>query len=197
MSTEVKSKDWCPICLLQNKAQNVLMNRPGKFATSCSAGHEFMDTEELNTMRAQARAKFPALYASEAPKVDTNALANQDIVINAEVKKAIEEIVSQNITSGSDLKGLLYAYVQDNKDKENEVRSLRATIATMGKRAHAAPAGGTGAALSAGQFIVTAPEWALEGLQGQADYQGKSAEEWVAENFTEWCENYFGSTVQR
>lgn len=196
MSTEVKSKDWCPICLLQNKAQNVLMNRPGQFYSNCSAGHQFSDTEELNNMRNQARSKYPALYASVVPQVDPNALADQDIVINAEVKKAIEEIVSQNITSGGDLKGLLYAYVQDNKDKENEVRSLRATIATMSKRVQTA-AGGSTAALGAGQFIVVVPEWAQEGLQSQADHQGKSAEEWVSEQFTDWCENYFGAVVNR
>ena len=43
-SEQVKSKDWCPICLLQNKAQNVLLNRPGQYYSSCAAGHQFQDT---------------------------------------------------------------------------------------------------------------------------------------------------------
>jgi hypothetical protein len=196
MSTEIKSKDWCPTCLLQNKAQNALTTRAGQYFAKCAAGHEFPDTEELNTLRTQAKSKYPQFYASAAVPVDNPALANADIVINAEVKKAMEEIVSQNITSGSDIKGLLYAYVQDNKDKENEVRSLRATIATMSKRVQSSNSGAS-AQLGAGQFVVTVPEWAQEGLQGQADYQGKSSEEWVAEQFTDWCENYFGATVQR
>lgn len=197
MSTEIKSKDWCPTCLLQNKVQNPLKNRPGQFYTNCDAGHQFNDTDELNTLRAQARSKFPALYQSSAPKIDLDALSGLDIVINLEVKKAIEELVGQPITSGSDLKGLMYAYISDNKDKESELRTLRASLAMAGKRAAAAGSGGSAVALMPGQFIVTAPEWALEGIAGQAQYQGKTPQEWVGEEFNNYFETYFGAPVQQ
>lgn len=196
MSNElVKSKDWCPICLLQNRVQNVLMNRPGAFYSSCAANHKFEDTEELNTLRAQAKAKFPQFYtAAPAPHVDEAALAGQDIVITSEVRKAIEELSGQSITSGSDIKGILYGNIHDNKDKDNEIRSLRAQVSAMSRRTRpaGAPDMSTGQ-LGPGQFIVAAPEWALEGITSQSEHAGKSPEEWVNEEFTAYFENYFAA----
>ncbi len=200
MSTMVKSNDWCPTCLLQNKVQSALMNRPGQFYTSCAAGHQFSDTEELNTLRQMARSQYPALYKSNAPaKPDPAALAAMaaaDIVLNAEVKKAMEELAGVPITSGGDLKGLMYGYINDNKDKELEIRSLRASMAAMGKRASSAGAGAgasTAAGLAPGQFIVAVPEWAMAGVAAQAEYANKSPEEWVAEEFGNYFEAYFGA----
>jgi len=64
MSTIVKIQRPLPALLLQNKVQNLLENHPGQFYASCKAGHKFPDTDELNILRAQARAKYPNLYAA-------------------------------------------------------------------------------------------------------------------------------------
>ena len=194
---QIKSKDWCPTCLLQNKVQNVLMNRAGQFYTNCAAGHQFSDTEELNVLRSQARAKYPQLYQVAAPSpVDPSVLASQDIVVNAEVKRAIEEIAGQQITSGGDLKGLMYAYIQDNKDKDAELKSVRAAMATMGRRSQLAP-GMAQAGLQPGQFMVQIPEWAMAGVASQSEYAGKTPEEWVSEEFSNYFEAYFGAPAAR
>lgn len=195
MSAEIKTKDWCPACLLQHKTLNVLMNRPGQFYSNCAAGHQFPDTEELNTLRNQARSKYPEHYKSNTPTpVDPAVLAGMDITINAEVKKSIEEIVGQPITSGGDLKGLLYAYFNDNKDKESEIRSLRATMAQMGRRNSAAVTGAS-PHLQPGQFVITVPEWAVEGVQSMASHSDKTPDEWIAEEIGGYFENYFGTAA--
>lgn len=197
MSTVVKSNDWCPTCLLQNKVQNVLTNRPGQYYTSCAANHQFSDTEELNTLRQMAKNKFPSLYQVAGPTPqDPAVLAGQDIVISAEVKKMLEELSGHPITSASDIKGLLYANVQDLKDKDSELRSARATIAAMGRRS-AAGAVGTAATLQPGQFVVSIPEWAMEGVNGQAQHSDKTPEEWISEEFSNYFESYFGAPASR
>lgn len=190
MSTEIKSSDPCPICLLQNKAQNNLMNRPGQFYSSCAAGHKFEDTDELNMLRTQAKAKYPQLYRASAPTPpDPTAFANTDIVITADLKKMIENMAGQTFTGGQDLKGLIFMLVQDNKDKENELRSMRATISTMRTRT----AGGK-PAMEPGQIVVSIPEWAHEGAISQAEHAGMSLEDWTAQEFEGFLENYFGAT---
>jgi len=166
------------------------MNRPGQFYSNCQAGHQFSDTEELNMMRAQARAQFPGLYQVNAPpQADPALMAAQDIVINAEVKRAIEELVKQPITSGGDLKGIIYGYIHDNDDKDRELKTLKATVGTM--RARPTVAGQKGP--QPGQFIVQAPEWAIEGIFYQAEHENKTPEEWVSEQWATFCEQYFGA----
>lgn len=194
MSDLMKSKDPCPTCLMQNKALNYLRSRPGMI--DCPVGHKFDDTEELNLMRAQAMSRYPQYYQSNVPApADPSALASQDIVITPEVRVAMEQIVGHPITSGADIKGSLYAHVQDNKEKDQEIRAVRATLATMQKRAKSIA--GPGPALDVNQIIVTIPEWAMEGVRGQAEYQGKSIEEWTAENVEAFWENYFGAPVHQ
>lgn len=205
MSTIVKSTDPCPLCLLQNKVQNMLENHPGQFYASCKAGHKFPDTDELNILRAQARAKYPNLYRGPEPPSppDPALLASQDIVITAEVKRTIEELLASanspmQITGGPDIKGLIFAYVQDNKDKETEIRSLRATIAQMGRRTTPAKAGGGGEGLGPNQIIITLPEWAMEGgVAAQAEHAGMTVEDWVNQEVNGYFENYFSQAPQQ
>ena len=52
-----------------------------------------------------------------------------------QVKQAIQELVGSIITSGSDLKGLIYGYIHDNKDKDAEIRTLRASMSMASRRA--------------------------------------------------------------
>lgn len=204
MSTnEVKSSEPCPICLLQNKnPSSPLINRPGQFYTTClSGGHKFEDTDELNMFRAQARSKYPNLYASLAPTkpaaADPAILASQDIVISAEVKKTIEDITGVTFTGAGDFKGAMIAYVQDNKDKEEEIKSLRAKLAQGG----GARSGGTSMGLRPitlrpDQMIITLPEWAIDGgIAQNAEHDGVSPEEWVNTQFEGWLEQFFTTSV--
>lgn len=196
----VQSKDPCPVCLLQNKVVNELQTRMGQHYTNCRAGHKFEDMEELNILRSQARGKYPNLYRGPAPAqpMDPALLASQDIVINAETKQAIESLVGQPLTGGSDLKGLMYAYIQSNKDMEAEIRTLRATIAMMNKRTSTS----TGTqilrqGLLANQVIVTIPEWAIEGgIAQQAEHAGMGMDEWIGQEIASYFENYFSPSVQ-
>lgn len=193
MSTVVKSAEPCPICLLKDKVSNPLENRPGQFYSNCRAGHKFEDTEELAILRGQARAKFPNLYLASAPAApDPTQFDATDIVITAPMKQMIEEVSGVKFTGPSDLKGLIFAMVQDNKDKDAELRTMRATMATMrGRQA----AGGKSSSLSPDQIIVTIPEWALEGVNAQAEHAGMSPEDWVAQEFNAYCESYFGGVT--
>jgi len=206
MSTIVKSSDPCPLCLLQNKVQNMLENHPGQFYATCRAGHKFPDTDELNILRAQARAKYPNLYRGPEPPVPTDPalLAGQDIVITAEVKQTIEELLATGgspvqITGGPDIKGLIFAYFQDNKDKDAEIKSLRATIAQMGRRSMPAKAGGSATGgLAPNQIIITLPEWAMEGgVAAQAEHAGMTVEDWVNQEVNGYFENYFSQAPQQ
>lgn len=192
MSSVIKSAEPCPICLLQNKVSNPLENRPGQFYSNCKAGHNFQDTEELNILRNQARAQYPALYAANAPvaPLTQTSFANQDIVITAEMKKTMEDVAGIKFTGASDLKGLLFALQQDNLDKDAEMRTMRASLATMRGRAGAGAKDGS---LSPGQVVITIPEWALEGVSSQAEHTGMSIEEWVAQEVNGYFENYFGA----
>lgn len=200
MSTvEVKSLEPCPLCLLQNKDPNSpLQNRPGQFYTSCkSGGHKFEDTEELSILRSQARSKYPNLYLGPAsPKpMDMEALRTQDIIITAEVKATIEQATGVQFTGAGDFKGVMLAYAQDNKDKEQELVSLRQKLAKGG-------GGGGGSmglrpiTLGPNQMVITLPEWAIEGgIAQQADHEGVTPEEWTNQQFEAWLEQFFTTSI--
>lgn len=193
MSTIVQSSDPCPICLMQSKVINMLENRPGQFFTSCKAGHKFEDTGELNILRQQARAKFANVYKTYEPAKpelpDPAELANQDIVITAEMKKIIEEVTGVTFTGVSDLKGMIFAYVQDNKDKDEEIKDLR----RKGASANRSSGGGLRPiTLGPNQMIITLPEWAIEGgIAEHAEHVGMSPEDWVNQQFEAWIEQFF------
>jgi|SRR5262245_32858480 len=194
MSTEmITSSDPCPTCLLQNKVINPLRNRPGQFFTYCAAGHKFEDTEELNILRTQARAKYPAIYkAAEPPKPDPASFVSADIVISATAKKEIEELCGIQFTGSADLKGTIFAFVQDVKDKDGEIRSLRAQMEAF-KRGQAAGAhSGKAPKIAANQIVVEIPEWALETAASYAEHEGTTVQAWVAKEFNGWVESYFG-----
>lgn len=201
MSTEIKSAELCPACLLQKKQSARLMNRPGQFYTSCANGHKFEDTDELNMLRAQARQKYPNVYAGLAPvtpdPIDPGEMASRNIIITSEEKKTLEDVAGMTFTGGGDLKGFLIAYVQDNKDKEAEIKSLRAQVATMSRRS-VATAKGSSAALAPNQVIVTLPEWAMEGgVAAQAEHAGMSVEDWINGEISSYFENYFSQATPR
>jgi hypothetical protein len=127
--------------------------------------------------------------------MDPAARAAMNIVIDPETKKAIEEITGTVLTGGPDLKGAIFAYVTDNKDKEAEIRSLRAQIATVRSRAPLRPGGvqPTGT-----QVVIDLPEWALEGgLAEAAEYSDKTVQEWCQEEFSAYIETYFNRAPQR
>ena len=197
MPSEIKSADPCPLCLLQNQVQNPLMTRPGQFYTNCKANHKFDDTEELNALRAQARAKYPMLYKGpDAPApTDPAVFANQDIVITSEVRQTIEEVCQVKITGGPDLKGLVIAYHEENASLEAELRSARAAMSQLRARAGTKPA--SGSTTGASTLMSLVPEWALEGVQSQAEHAGMDAEQWILQEFTGYLENYFGAPSGR
>lgn len=197
MSNKVTSADPCPRCLLMNNVNNPLMDQPGQYYTSCRAGHKFEDTEELNNMRAQARMRYPELYRGPQAPVppSPSELASRDIVIDPETKKAIEELANTVITGAADIKGLLFAHIRDSEDKDAELKSLRATIATM--RSRASVPGGRSVALP-NQVLITLPEWAIEGgIAEHANHAGKSVEDWVSEEINSYLENYFSRAPVR
>ena len=192
---QVVSKEPCPVCLLQKGIPtNTLKTRPGS-PTECAGGHKFEDTEELRMLQAQARQRFPNIYTAIAPApavpTDPSALANAEIVITADMKKLFEEASGVKLTGASDVKGLIYAITQDNKDKDSEIKSLKATVAMLSKKRGGAPAGAT-AGPEPGQVVITIPEWALAGVTAQAEYSGKTPEEWVSDECNGYFENYFG-----
>ncbi len=198
MSHVIKSTEPCPLCLLQSRVNNPLQASHNQ--SKCSAGHTFSDTEELRTASAQARAQFPQLYQGPAAPIpmDPSIMAAQDIVITAEMKRLIEEAMPaepdgtrRRLTGASDIKGLVVAYAIDNKEKDDEIRRLNATLGVM--RARPASAGSGGASLAPGQFLITIPEWALEGVVGQAEHSGKPMQEWLQEEIEAYMENYFGA----
>lgn len=210
MSTEIKTQDPCPLCLIKNATVNPLQDRPGEFNTYCRAGHKFQDTEELNTLRAEARVRFPQFYKSPQTPTprDPQELASMNIVIDPETKKAIEELVSQNhglhapmaLTGASDIKGLLFGYIKDNEDKDNEIKRMRATMATMRNRPAVAgrPGQPQAAQLAPNQVVVTLPEWAIEGgIVEQAEHAGMSVEDWISQELTAYFENYFSQAPRR
>lgn len=198
MSTVIKSQDPCPLCLLQNKVINHLQNRPGQFFSNCAAGHKFEDTEELNILRANARQRFPNVYKGlEPPKPelpDPSLIASQDIVITAEMKKTIEEICGVSFTGAADLKGMIFAYVQDNKDKEDEIKDLRRKVAHGGR--NSSGPGLRPITLRPDQMIVTLPEWAIDGgIAENAEHSGMTPEEWVNQQFEGWLEQFFTTQI--
>jgi hypothetical protein len=190
-SSEVKSSDPCPLCL-NNGVVNPLIDRPGQFFTTCRAGHKFEDTTELNLLRTEARRKFPNFYKPpDAPKpTDPAVFANAPIVIDPESKKAIEEMAGVTFTSAGDLKGTLFHYVQDNKDKETEIKRLSAAMKTIRGRVN--KPGQPPESVNADQVVITLPEWALEGgIAEQAEYAGMSVQDWVQQEVGAYFENYF------
>lgn len=198
MSTVIQSKDPCPLCLMQNKVVNNLTTRPGQFYTTCTAGHKFEDTEELNILRGQARQRYPNLYRGPEPppQADPSILANQDVVIDASTKQIIEELTKTTITGSQDLKGLIYAYVKDNEDKDAEIKTLRASMSTISRRATSSAKGGT--SVGPGQLLYEIPEWAIEGgLSSQAEHAGMSVDDWLTLEITNYLENYFKSPAGR
>ena len=200
MSTEIKSNDPCPVCLLQNTVVNQLMNLPGQFYTNCKAGHQFNDTEELNMLRLQARAKYPNLYrGNEAMPTDPAVFADRDIVISAEMKKTIEEVCGISFTGAADLKGTIFALAQDNKDQEAEIKSLNARLAMMSRKRGPEQSGGAPVAgLGPNQFIVDLPEWAMDGgVAEQAAHAGMTPQEWINQEISGYFEQYFGTPQGR
>lgn len=192
MNTVIKSSDPCPRCLLMNNEVHQLSNRPGQFYTVCTspAAHKFEDTEELNVLRQQARAKFPSLYkGGDAAPTDMAVFANQDIVITAQMKKDIEELTGVQFTGAADLKGAIFAFTQDNKDKDAEIRHLRTQLAAAQRGARA---GGNTGAVNPGDVVVSIPEWAQEGVNSQAEHAGMVPNDWVSQEFGAWMESYFG-----
>lgn len=196
MSAVIASKDPCPLCLLQNSVYMPLMDTPGQFETKCRAGHKFNDTEELNVLRTQAKAKFPQHYKGAAPPSMPTAAERlaQDIILTAEIKKTIEDMIGGGIviTSPSDVKGLIFGYFHDNKDKDAEIRRLTAMVATMRRNS-----GGPGQAAGANQISVELPEWAIQAIADQAEHTGMKPQDWIAQEFTAYIENYFNPTVGR
>lgn len=192
MSTEIKNNDPCPLCL-SNGVVNPLMDRPGQFFTYCRANHKFEDTTELNMLRDQARKKFPNFYVS--PEVPApRDMSNVNIVIDPESKKAIEELTGTMLTSASDLKGTIFMYAQDNKDKETEIRRLQASIRTIQNRASSK----SGGPIMSNQVVITLPEWAMEGgIAEQAEHAGSSVEDWLNQEIGAYLENYFSRSPQR
>jgi hypothetical protein len=192
MSDIVKTKDPCPLCLMQNKAVNELQTRPGQFYTYCSAGHKFQDTEELNMLRANARKQYPNIYKSMEPPVpekpDAALRASQDIIIDAETKAAIEQLTGLTLTGGADLKGMIFAYVQDNQHKDDELKSLRAKAAQSGTRPSG---GGLRPRLADDEVILKVPEWCIQIISDYADNEHKSPDEWLQDEFTSHIESYF------
>lgn len=200
MSTQITSKEPCPLCLLQNKANNPLINRPGQFGTRCSkvSTHEFNDTEELRNLQAQARMAYPMLYSNkhQGPGDDPERFANSDIVLDPENKAAMEQFAGVKFTGPGDLKGVFIATVQSNREMEAELKSLRATVGQLKNRAAGGKSGATPAGLLPNQFIVEVPEWGMSGLTEQAEWAGKTAQEWVTDEVNGYFETYFGSTAR-
>lgn len=192
MSTVIKSTEPCPVCLLDSRVHNPLENRPGQFESYCKAGHKFPDTDELRVLSQQARSKYPGFYKGPTPPTPDPAAATRDIVIDPEAKQLIEEASGISITSASDIKGLVRTLAEGNKEKETELRSLRATIGAMSRRTQNNTKAAAGQ-LGPNQMILTLPEWAMGGITGQAEYSNKTVEEWVNDEVTGFMDNYFGA----
>jgi hypothetical protein len=199
-NNEVMSGEPCPLCLLQKGQITPMVNRPGQHYAQCGTGqHKFEDTEELRTYQKQARAKFPAVYtpAAKTNEPDMAQFANQDLVITAEIKKTMEDAAGVAFTGAADMKGVFLAFAQDNKDQETEIKRLRAQIGAMSRRN-----GGTqvaaGVELGLGQYIITVPEWAMEGgIAAAAEHDGMTEQDWIQNEMNAYLENYFNPQMQQ
>jgi hypothetical protein len=126
--------------------------------------------------------------------MDPAVRAAMNITIDAETKKAIEEITGITLTGGADFKGMIFAYVTDNKDKEAEIRQLRATLATMRNRPSVLKGGGD---MPPGTILLQIPEWSTGGIAGYAEDCHQSIQEWCQDNFSAWIEQYLSQAPQR
>lgn len=193
-----KSNVPCPRCLQSGVTTNMLGNQAGRFETFCvnpgnmPGPHTWNDTEVLNAELQYAKTTYPAAFATPAsPQAHQGPIASQ-ITIDPENKKVIEELCKQQITSGAELKGILFDAVKGRDELEKEVVKLRATVGTM--RNHV-KSSGPSASLGPNQFIVTLPEWSESLLEGYAEAEGKTPGEWLNETLTSYLEQFAGQTA--
>lgn len=188
----------CPACLpdrIRHLKQQGLGGFPICVDEAGGAGpHTFQDMEQLNAALKNAKAKYPMLYpGAAAPPPATTVQANTAITIGPETRKLLEELAKQPIGGESDLKGILFEAVHARDELEKRVRALEAKSSALGRSASAQKSGGV--SLGQDQFVVTAPEWAVEGIVEMANHTGKTPPEWVASEFEAWLEQVFSSAV--
>lgn len=194
-----KSNVPCPRCL-QLGITSVLGNQVGRFETFCvtaagtSGPHAWNDREALNAELQNAKTVYPAAYASPTAPPPQSGPVNTTIVIDPENKKALEELCKQQITSGAELKGIIYDAVKGREELEREVVKLRATVGTMRTQVGARASSST---LGPNQYIVTLPEWIEPLLDGYAEAEDKTPGEWLNETVTSYLEQFAGATVER
>lgn len=185
----------CPRCL--PTTLSMLANIPGRYETFCISKtgqpgpHAWNDREALDLEIARAKQQYPTAY--QGPRANPPAPAPTEVVIDPENLKFLSELAKTRITSGADIKGILFEALTTREELEKEVGKLRAAVTTMRKHA----SGGTPGAIGAGQFIVTVPEWAESDVDDRASSEGKTVQEWLQEQCTDYIENICGQAVER
>lgn len=186
---ETVSTNPCPHCLAAGNV-NYLRNRQGAFFTYCEGEtHKFPDSDELDQLINKAKQKYPESFPQAKITPSTPPKQLSFFTVDPDNKKAIETIVGQAINGASELKAIIFGLKTENVELVQQAQTAKAAGVAAGMKLGGKP--GEEIPLPDDRVLFTIDETMVETIKEHANFEGKSVQEYLQEQFNTFVEAYY------